>query len=138
MICRELDTFGMVYPFEIITLTCIFVSYNLSRPSTEKLNFLNSTREHDFSMFCHLLQEAFVLCRLFRKSIETLGSPNCDDGEGAPSTPAAKSSPEDTESDLVTGQESPPSLKMDGHTQCEDEAQQVRNKRLSLSFYIHL
>lgn len=83
-----------------------------------------------------LLQGAFVLCRLFRKNDETLKSSNCDDAEGAPSSPAAKSSPEDTESDLVTSEESPPSLK-NGHVHGEDKNQEVRNSRPFLSFYIH-
>ncbi|XP_031393397.1 protein NTM1-like 9 [Punica granatum] len=62
----------------------------------------------------HPGQGAFVLCRLFRKNDETLDGSNCDDAEVAPSSPAAKSSPEDTESDLVIAQESPPLPKKEG------------------------
>ncbi|KAK4786661.1 hypothetical protein SAY86_010494 [Trapa natans] len=57
----------------------------------------------------HPGQEPYVLCRLFRKNDQTLENLNCDYAEGVASPPAAKASPGDTESDLVTAEGSPTS-----------------------------
>lgn len=51
--------------------------------------------------FCHNLQGAFVLCRLFRKSDEKSDIPKYEEGEQGGSPVTTKSSPEDTSSDLV-------------------------------------
>ncbi|XP_056159618.1 protein NTM1-like 9 isoform X2 [Syzygium oleosum] len=55
----------------------------------------------------HPGQGAFVLCRLFRKQDETLEGSTCDAAEPAVTSPAARSSPDDTESELVIAQDGP-------------------------------
>ncbi|KAK4743613.1 hypothetical protein SAY87_009925 [Trapa incisa] len=55
----------------------------------------------------HSGQEPYVLCRLFRKNDQTLENLHCDYAEETPSSPAAKTSLGDTESDLVIAEESP-------------------------------
>lgn len=63
---------------------------------------------YNIIFFSHLLQNAFVLCRLFKKQDETIEAPNCDEAEIIiPSPTPAKSSPEDTESELALPPASP-------------------------------
>ena len=50
----------------------------------------------------HMAQEAFVLCRLFRKSEEKAESPKYDEVNQTGSSPTTtKSSPDDTSSDVL-------------------------------------
>lgn len=55
----------------------------------------------------HLLQGAFVLCRLFKKQDETLEGLTCDNAELVVASPTARSSPDDTESELAIAQDGP-------------------------------
>ncbi|KAI6697711.1 hypothetical protein NL676_017830 [Syzygium grande] len=61
----------------------------------------------------HPGQGAFVLCRLFKKQDETLEGSACDAAEPAVTSPAARSSPDDTESELVIAQDGPSAATQD-------------------------